>query len=398
MIEDVFATAPIGHVSVPRAGGDAAMSVIGPRDLADAWDEITLWEGYAPTPLVDLNGLAAEIGVGAIHYKDEGPRFGLGSFKALGGAYAALRLLGRELSRQLGREVPLAEIRQGRHRDACARITLVSATDGNHGRSLAWGCRRFGARCRIYIHAEVSEGRAAAMRDLGAEVIRIEGDYDASVHLARHEAERNGWFFVSDTSWEGYTDPPRDVMAGYGVMTQEVCRALPSPPSHVFLQGGVGGLAAAVAAGLRQHFGAESPRVVIVEPDRAACLFESARAGRPTSVEIARETLMAGLSCGGPSALAWRILREEAGDFLTIPDELIAPTMRLLARGGFGDPVVEAGESAVAGLAALIAARQSGALSAALGLDDQARVLLIGSEGVTDPAIFAAMMAGGGDG
>lgn len=395
-MEDVFATAPLHHVSVPRATGKAAADVLSPRDSAQAWEEITAWQGYAPTPLVDLAGLARQIDVGAIHYKDEGPRFGLGSFKALGGAYAALRVLARELSRRLGRAVPLAEIRQGRHRDGCARITLVSATDGNHGRSLAWGCQRFGARCRIYIHAEVSEGRAAAMRELGADVVRIAGDYDASVRLARDEAEANGWFVVSDTSWDGYTEPPRDVMAGYGVMTREICAALRSPPTHVFVQGGVGGLAAAVAAGLRQHYGGDAPRVVIVEPDRAACLFESAVAGRPTPVAIAAETIMAGLSCGEPSELAWQILREEAGDFLTIPDALVAPTVRLLARSAFADPAVEAGESAVAGLAALIAARQSAALSAALGLDAGSRVLAIGSEGVTDPAIFAAIMEGEG--
>lgn len=383
---------PLGHIQVQPAAGDAARRVIGPRDFAAAWDEITAWEGYAPTPLVPLPGLAACIGVAALLYKDEGPRFGLGSFKALGGSYAALRMLAREISRQLGRKVPLAEIRQGRHREACAAITLVSATDGNHGRSLAWGCRRFGARGRIYIHAEVSEARAAAMRDLGAEVIRIDGDYDASVRQAREEAEANGWFVVSDTSWKGYTDPPRDVMAGYGVMTREICAALPVPPTHVFLQGGVGGLAAAVAAGLRQHYGADSPRVVVVEPDRAACLFESARNGRPTAVAIEEETIMAGLSCGEPSEMAWEILREEARDFLTIPDALIPPTVRLLARGETGDPAVRAGESAVAGLAALIAARRSEALAAALGLDAASRVLVIGSEGVTDPDIFAAIM------
>ncbi len=383
---------PLGHVRVQPATGDAAQRVIGPRDFAAAWDEITAWEGYAPTPLVSLGGLAARIGVAEIHYKDEGPRFGLGSFKALGGSYAALRVLARELSRQLGRDVPLAEIRQGLHRDGCARITLVSATDGNHGRSLAWGCQRFGARCRIYIHAEVSQRRAEAMRELGAEVTRIAGDYDDSVRLAREEAEANGWFVVSDTSWDGYTDPPRDVMAGYGVMTREICAALSAPPTHVLLQGGVGGLAAAVAAGLRQHHGADAPRVVIVEPDRAACLFESARAGRPTAVTIREETIMAGLSCGEPSELAWEILREEAGDFLAIPDALVAPTVRLLARGVSGDPRIQAGESAVAGLAALIAARHSPDLSAALGLDAGSRVLLIGSEGVTDPEIFAAIM------
>lgn len=225
-------------------------------------------------------------------------------------------------------------------------------------------------------------------------MIRIEGDYDASVALAKKEAEENGWFVVSDTSWPGYSQPPRDVMSGYGVMIQEICDALDQPPTHVVLQGGVGGLAAGVVAGVRQYWGDDAPRVIIVEPELAACLFESAKTGTATNVAIAEETLMAGLSCGEPSELAWEILAEEASDFLTIPESIVAPAVRLLARPLEGDTAIEAGESAIAGLAALIAARQDEDLSAKLGLDAQSRVLLIGSEGVTDPAIFTMIMEG----
>jgi diaminopropionate ammonia-lyase len=391
---DLFPTARLRHVAMKKRQGDAAFRVLTEQDFASARTEITEWEGYAPTPLVTLPALASKIGVGAILYKHEGPRFGLGSFKALGGSYAAQHVLQREITRRTGQDVTLADIRTGKYGAECAAITLVSATDGNHGRSLAWGCQRFGAPCRIYIHAEVSEGRAEAMRDLGAEVIRIEGDYDASVALAKKEAKENDWFVVSDTSWPGYSRPPRDVMSGYGVMTQEICHALEQPPTHVFLQGGVGGLAAGVIAGLRQHWGDQAPRVIIVEPELAACLFESARNGAATSVAIAEETLMAGLSCGEPSELAWEILTEEASDFLTIPESVVAPAVRLLAKPLDGDEAIEAGESAIAGLAALIVARQDAELSAKLGLDTGSRVLLIGSEGVTDPAIFTAIMEG----
>ena len=257
----------LGHVSATRAPGNAAFEVLPPTEFARARAEITQWEGYAPTPLVSLKALAADTGVAEILYKDEGPRFGLGSFKALGGAYAALRVLQREIA---GGDASLEDIRNGHHRDACKDITLVSATDGNHGRSLAWGCQRFGAPCKIYIHAEVSEGRAQVMRDFGADVIRITGDYDASVALAKSEAEKNGWFVVSDTSWPGYTEPPRDVMIGYGVLVQEICDVLPQAPTHVFLQGGVGGMAAGIIAAIRQNWGAGNPRVIIVEPDLAA--------------------------------------------------------------------------------------------------------------------------------
>lgn len=391
-MSDLLPPAKLFHVAAQMREGDAAVRVLSPEDFANSRAEITEWEGYAPTPLVSLSALAAKIGIGEVLYKDEGPRFGLGSFKALGGSYAALRVLQREISKKLDQEIPLADIRTGKYKEDAAQITLISATDGNHGRSLAWGCQRFGAPCRIYIHAEVSEGRAEAMRDLGADVIRIKGDYDESVVLAKKEAEENGWFVVSDTSWPGYSEPPRDVMAGYGVMTQEICDSLDVAPTHVFLQGGVGGLAAGVVAGLRQHWGIDGPRVVIVEPELAACLFESGRTGEPTNFAIQEETLMAGLSCGEPSGMAWEILNEEASDFLTIPESIVAPTVRLLARPLDGDTAIEAGESAIAGLAALIAVQETGELSATLGLNAQSRVLLIGSEGVTDPAIFAQIM------
>ncbi|MEM8841585.1 MAG: diaminopropionate ammonia-lyase [Pseudomonadota bacterium] len=391
---DLLPPCNLTHLSAKRVPGIAAHSILSKQDFDTAEVEITAWPGYAPTPLCHLDALADHLNIDKVLYKHEGPRFGLASFKALGGAYAALRVLQREISRHTGESVSMADIRAGKHASLCAAITMVSATDGNHGRSLAWGCQKFGAPCRIYIHAEVSEGRAQAMRDYGAEVVRIDGDYDDSVALANCEAETNGWFVVSDTSWDGYTVPPRDVMAGYGVMTREICRALDQAPTHVFLQGGVGGMAAGVIAALAQYWGSDTPRAVIVEPDRAACLFESARRGKATTVEIAQETIMAGLSCGAPSELAWQILEQEASDFVIIPDDLVAPTVRLLARPLSGDRVIEAGESAVAGLAALIAACGDPVSSQALGLDSSSRVLLIGSEGITDPAIYSQIMQG----
>ena len=388
-----FASAKLGHINVKPQQGDAAHRVLSKQDFATAMTEITSWAGYEPTPLIPLNSLASKVGVGSILYKHEGPRFGLGSFKALGGSYAGLRVLQREIASNTGQDISLSDIRTGKYKDACAAITLVSATDGNHGRSLAWGCKRFGAPCRIYIHADVSEGRANSIRELGAEVVRISGDYDESVRLAKQEAEDNGWFVVSDTSWPGYSQPPRDVMSGYGVMTQEACEAMDQAPTHVFLQGGVGGLAAGVIAGLKQYWEEDMPRVVIVEPELAACLFASANAGTATSVTIEDETIMAGLSCGEPSEMAWEILAEEASDFLTIPETVVAPAVRLLARPMEGDEAIEAGESAVAGLAALLVAQENAEVSEKLRLDAHSRILLIGSEGITDPAIFAEIMA-----
>lgn len=392
-----FDKASLDHVGFEHHNGDAYLTVLSPAAFEDAVTEIKAWQGYAPTPLHHLSGLAAALDVRDILYKDESPRFGLGSFKALGGAYAALRVLQTEITKRRMAEghvdgVALEDLRDGLLAKEAAKITLVSATDGNHGRSLAWGCRRFGAPCRIYIHSEVSEGRAAAIRELGATVVRIDGDYDTSVRLLREDAAANGWFIVSDTSWAGYTEPPRDVMTGYGVMIEEITHALADAPTHVFLQGGVGGMAASICAGFRQHWGEASPRVIIVEPDRAACLFESAKTGVATPVSIRDETVMAGLSCGEPSGMAWSILREEARDFLTIPDTVVAPAMRLLARSVGSDPSIEAGESAVAGFAAAIMAAQRSNLRQTLGLTENSVILVIGSEGITDPAIHARMM------
>ncbi|RUS59310.1 diaminopropionate ammonia-lyase [Pseudorhodobacter sp. E13] len=390
---DPFDSAVIDHFHAPRRASGAAQRVLSPEAFAAAQAEIASWAGYAVTPLHPLPALAESLRLGAVLYKDEGPRFGLGSFKALGAAYAALRVLQAALGKRLGRSVTLAEIRSGALRAEAAQVTLCSATDGNHGRSLAWGCQRFGAGCRIYIHAEVSEARAQVMRDFGADVCRIAGNYDASVAAARDDAQRHGWFMVADTSWPGYTEPPRDVMAGYGTMVSEACAAMDRAPTHVFVQGGVGGLAASVAACLRQNWGDAAPRVIVVEPALAPCLRASAQAGRATAVDITAETIMAGLSCGEPSPLAWEVLVEEASDYLAIPDALIGPTMRLLARPLGADPQIEGGESGVAGLAALIAAARQPGLRERLGLTGESRVLLFGSEGITDPEIYAAMMA-----
>ncbi len=394
-MNSVFEKAIINYTSGKPNSHKAAAKVLPAEGFTSAIEEITEWQGYEPTPLFSLRNISSSLSLGEVLYKDEGPRFGLGSFKALGGSYAALKVLQREISSALNTKVSLKNIRNGKYTVEASKITLVSATDGNHGRSLAWGCQRFGAPCKIYIHAEVSEGRADAMRDLGAEVIRIEGDYDDSVDLARTEAEENNWFVVSDTSWPGYFEPPRDVMHGYGVMMHEINESLTKRPTHVFIQGGCGGFAGSVCASIQQIWGDQAPRIVIVEPHLANCLFESSKANKALFVKINEESIMAGLSCGEASGLAWDIIAEEASDFVTIPENVVAPTVRLLAQPEGNDPVIEAGESAVAGLAALICAVRQSDVRDQLSLDESSRVLLFGSEGVTDQAIFDEIMTGG---
>ncbi|MEX5729571.1 diaminopropionate ammonia-lyase [Rhodovulum iodosum] len=364
---------------------DAILSAAG---LQAAHDTISRWPGYVETPLVALPGLAAEIGVAELHYKDEAGRFGLGSFKALGGAYAVLKLLQREVETAKGHPVPMADIVSGAHADLVAGITVCCATDGNHGRSVAWGAQNFGCNCVIFIHAAVSEGRKEAIEAYGAEVRRCAGNYDDSVREAQETATREGWFVVSDTSYPGYMEIPKDVMQGYEVMAAEAFDALAATPTHVFLQTGVGGMAAAVAANAVRRWGADRPLIVLCDPDLSACWLDSLRAGRPTPVEGDLETIMAGLACGEVSALAWEILKDHADAVMALPDGTALAAMRRLAAPKAGDPPIVAGESAVAGLAGLVAAMGDAEARAALGLGPAARVVVFGTEGDTDAALY----------
>jgi diaminopropionate ammonia-lyase len=374
--------APYGRVQeavMDSAGHDAAL------------DEIGRWPGYAPTPLVALDDVARALGIASVQYKDEGGRFGLGSFKALGGAYAVRRHLAGLLEARLGAPVTTADLLDGRHRALTETVTVTTATDGNHGRSVAWGARLFGCRAVIYIHATVSAGRQEAIEQYGAQVVRTPGNYDDSVRQAAADAAANGWTVVSDTSYAGYRDIPRDVMNGYTVMVEEALRQWPgaAPPTHAFVQGGVGALPAAVAAHLWRRLGVRRPRFIVVEPEHAACLLASARAGKPVAVTGALDTMMAGLACGEVSELAWDLLVRGADAFMAIPDQGAIDAMRLLAER---QPPVVAGESAVAGLAALRALAADPDASAALRLGPDSRVLLFGSEGATDPALYAKIV------
>jgi diaminopropionate ammonia-lyase len=349
--------------------------------------------------LSELPGLATAAAVDRVWYKDEAGRFGLGSFKSLGGAYAVSRILIDEIASATGEEPQVEDLLSGRYAELARGITVTCATDGNHGRSVAWGAREFGCGCVIYVHATVSEGRQQAIERYGATVVRTECNYDDSVRLAARDAERLGRVVVSDTSYPGYMGIPRYVMQGYTLLAEEAIDQLPTDalPTHVFLQGGVGGFAAAVIATLWERLGPPRPRMLIVEPEHAACIFESVSAGRPTLVDGDLETLMAGLACGEVSLLAWEILQEGADDVLAVDDQAAVDCMRLLADGVGGDRPLVAGESAVAGLAGLLIARQDPALSDALGLSRTSRVLLIGTEGATDPEVYQQLVGRAAD-
>lgn len=353
------------------------------------------WRGLArtATPLVALPDLAHRLGVAQVSVKDESVRSPLASFKALGAPIALVRQLLR-----LHPGIDPAAVLSGRYAAQLQGYTVVSATDGNHGRALAAAAQDAGCACVIVLHAHVSAEREQAIARFGARIVRIAGNYDESVHEAARLAAANGWQVVSDTSYAGYEDIPRDVMQGYGTIAAELIEQTgaragqPGAFTHVFLQGGVGGLAAGVAATLWEYQGAARPCCIVVEPAQADCLMQSALQGRPARATGSVDSVMAGLACGDTSPLAWRFLDTGIDHFLTVEDGAAIAAMRTLAAGSAQDVPIVAGESGAAGLAALQVLQSDPALAAQAGLDAQARVLLINSEGATAPQVYQELV------
>ena len=374
------------------------------------------------TPLRSLPALAARLGLGAVYVKDESARSALGSFKVLGAPLALVRLILRLFPQQDFRPEALLA---GQYREALRGFTVITATDGNHGRSLAAAAQSVGCGCVIVLHAQVSAEREAAIAACGARIVRIAGNYDDSVREAARLAAENGWQVVSDTSYAGYEEIPRDVMQGYAILPAEIAEQAPNLRfTHVFLQAGVGALPAGVAAYLWEQYGAQRPELVIVEPRQADCLYQSARAGEAAATRGRVDSVMAGLACGEASPLAWRFLRESAQWFLAVEDEDAVQAMRVFARGSVpptfapatqsasvthcppkggdrpplgghatgGDIPIVAGESGAAGLAGLLALCRSPALAREVGLDEHAQVLLINTEGATAPSVYQELV------
>lgn len=396
MTEQISSRALIANMS-PRKGtalSPSEAAIVGCEAPATVREYLGAFPDYSPTPLVSLPGLAGKLGVAGIDIKDEGQRYGLFSFKALGGSYAVARLVHRFLEAKLGHAVDPADMRNEANKAIASQLTVACATDGNHGRSVAAGAQMFGCRCVIFLHRGVSKGRERAIAQFGAEIRRTAGNYDQSVAEATETANREGWTTVSDFSWESYQEIPGLVMQGYTLMLEEISRQAKQPYTHVFVQGGVGGLAAVVAGYLKDLLGEKCPRIIVVEPDRANCLQRSAQAGKPVAMEAGPSTVMAMLECYEPSLVAWNILEKTTDDFLAIPDEAAISAIRSLAFPVDGDPELVIGESGGSGLAGLQVALSDTAVREALGLGQESRILLFGTEGATDPQLYEALVRG----
>lgn len=348
--------------SAGLANGDVSVDPAEPLAL------LACCPAASPTPLHEHPATARASAVGSVLLKDERARMGLGSFKALGAAY----VIARAAAPRADRKGQPADRERMAH--ALDGSVYACASAGNHGLSVAAGARLFGATAIIYLADSVPEAFAERLRRLDARVIRPGGDYAQAMATVAADAEARGWTLLSDSSWPGYVDLPRRVMEGYLVMGAEVIDALAEPPTHIFLQAGVGGLAAAMTALFRDRWG-EAPVIVIVEPDRAPALIESVRAGRPT-VTTGDESNMGRLDCKEPSHLALGALARGADHFVTITDEQAAVTVDHLATSG-----LDTTPSGAAGLAAL---RHAEAWRDVLGLTRESRILAFISEGRED--------------
>jgi len=340
--------------------------------IDEAVHAISKWETYTPTPLRKLNKLETELGFKEIYYKDEDKRFNLKSFKALGGAFAVNKIANDKND-----------------------VTVATATAGNHGRSVAWGAQRLGLKCKIFISEFVSEARASAMKNLGADIIRVKGNYDASLKECIKQSEKNNWEIVQDVSWEGYKEVPKLIMAGYTIMIKEIMDQIKNDDfTHVFLQAGVGGMAAAMIAGFAKY-STNIPKFIIVEPENANCVFKSIENHKATTVDIVNETIMGGMSCGDVSTVAWEILKDSSNYSLTITDDEISTVVAMLAEAKLSNEKIIAGECAVPGIIALIGLFKNKEYLDKLALNKNSKILLFGCEGLTDAAMYKKLLDDG---
>ena len=339
------------------------------KDIDDAYTKISNWKGYSPTPLVELNKLSKELNLNKIFYKDESKRFDLKSFKALGGAYA------------------VEKVTKG-NKD----IVVATATAGNHGRSVAWGAKRLGLKCKIFISEYVTDARGKVMSDLGADVIKVKGNYESSLIECIKQSTKNNWQIIQDVAWKEYITVPKYTMAGYAVMMKEIVDQLDhNKISHIILQAGVGGMAGAMIAGVARYL-KNIPITVVVEPDSAACVLESIRTGKIEKIDIIRESLMGGMSCGEVSLVPWEILKNSVKYCISLPDDDIAKTMKLLGNANFSDEKVIAGENSTPGVISLISSCENGKIKEKMQLNKNSNVLLIGCEGDTDKEMYQKLI------
>ena len=339
--------------------------------LEDAYKTISKWQKYQPTPLESLNKLSNELKLKNIFYKDESKRFGLKSFKALGGAYA------------------VEKITKGKK-----DVIVSTATAGNHGKSVAWGAKNLGLNCKIFISENVSETRAEEMRNLNAEVIRVKGNYQDSLNFCKEESKKNNWEIIQDVAWPDYELVPKLTMAGYSTIIKEISVQTNEYITHIFLQAGVGGMAAGLVAGVANYF-KKVPKIIIVEPENANCVMQSIENNTPTSVDIKKESIMGGMSCGEVSLVPWQILKNSVNNCVSVSDKFVSQTVAMLADKVVCDISIEGGECSTPGITSLISCCNNDETKSALEINENSNILLIGCEGSADIELYQKLLSEG---
>lgn len=354
---------------------------------------------YQETPLVSLQNLAEKIQVKSIYLKDESKRFGLNAFKVLGASYAIANEIGRRIGKEIT-ELSAESILSKETKEKIGDITFVTATDGNHGRGVAWTANKLGQKSVVYMPKGSALERLENIRAEGAEAEITDMNYDDAVRLAQKMAEEKGWIVVQDTAWEGYEDIPRWIMQGYTTMGHEIMEQIPEKPTHIFLQAGVGSMAGAMTGFFSNLYKEDKPIIVIVEPAKADCLFQTAKAddGKLHTVTGDMDTIMAGLACGEPCTIGWDVLKGYADAFIRCPEYAAADGMRILASPVKGDTAVTAGESGAAAfgcMANILMDQDLAEWKKLLKLDGNAKILCISTEGDTDQKNYQDVVWGG---
>ena len=339
--------------------------------IEEAVKTICSWETYKPTPLVELDKLSNHLNIDKIYYKDEGFRFHLKSFKALGGAYA------------------VEDISKGKK-----NIVISSATAGNHGRSVAWGAQRLGLDCRIFVSQYVSETRVKEIEKFGATVTKVKGDYESSLNECIRQTKKNKWHIVQDVSNKNYKYVPQLTMAGYSIMIKEISKQTNQYITHVFLQAGVGGMAAGSVAGIARYF-KRIPKIIVVEPKEAACVLKSIEAKKMKKIKIKKESIMGGMSCNEMSLVPWNILNKSTNHCITIDDSKVSNTVAMLAKAKFSNKKIIGGECATPGIISLIAACNDKKIKNLLELNEKSNVLVMGCEGNADATLYNKLLSQG---
>jgi len=348
---------------------NSILSVLPKHEIDEAYKVISKWDNYSPTPLIPLKKLSEKLKINNIFYKDESKRFHLKSFKALGGAYA------------------VQKVTKGNK-----NIVISTATAGNHGRSVAWGSKKLELKCKIFISEYVSEFRAKVMRSFGADVIRVKGNYDASLKECIMQSKKNNWQIVQDVAWENYKLVPTLTMAGYSIMMKEISEQISDQQiSHVILQAGVGGMAAAMVAGIARYLD-NAPTIIIVEPESAACVLESIKAGKIEKISIKNESLMGGMSCDEVSMVPWEILKNSVSHCVTVSDNYIAKTVKSLANCEFSSEKIVGGECSTPGIISLAGLCNDSESRKELNLNKDSNVLLFGCEGDADEELYKKLL------